>query len=520
MWIVAYDPADQGDLLRGGLSHWLMRHGSPFHQDSDDFVPAHWISMKAIPSLRSLATSSDFILIAAPEVSSPRRHRIWTDEEMPPLDVRKALENTTVERALLSIEFTYNMDFGSNAIQRANNMIQPAVHGLPSFIVVPEAAHALRGVGRLGDGSKTQRLLQNETEGACRLLVQKNREVTLKSVSRLLDKDLDLFAGAMNMSKWKLPLLMGVIGDTWNVPGCYLPLPPTVTFFPNRWKMAGCQLSAAYALIRASMDTWTSEKRKLVHEDDEIMHLRDSAESLLAEIGVSRSTSSRNRSVDWDDWCSNAGYPPQSRADLNLRSIGGREDFNTFNHHSLLSPELTKIDVFDTSDPNSWENWVSRAAMERSGEGRVLTNYSRQKRLKSCRKRNFSSFQFDLLPEELVSRGCIATLHISDHTGRSSAPLHQNLIERTYLGRAECMDLINFRTYAGTPERPRAVVNDRGARDVVFAVDLPINSSKFNDLSRSNANIGLWYKMADIYVLEDGVFLGRLWTRGKLLRLA
>ena len=82
------------------------------------------------------------------------------------------------------------------------------------------------------------------------------------------------------------------------------------------------------------------------------------------------------------------------------------------------------------------------------------------------------------------------------------------------------MDLINFRTYAGTPERPRAVVKDRGARDVVFAVDLPINSSKFNDLSRSNANIGLWYKMADIYVLEDGVFLGRLWTRGKLLRLA
>ena len=124
------------------------------------------------------------------------------------------------------------------------------------------------------------------------------------------------------------------------------------------------------------------------------------------------------------------------------------------------------------------------------------------------------------LPEALQSRNIVATLHISDHTGRPGPPLHQNLIERTYLGRSQMMDLVNFRDYCGTPQKPRAVLNQRGGRFGLLALDLPITSSQFYDLSRTNAQVGGWYRLGDLYVLEDGVFLGREWTGGELLRLA
>ena len=82
------------------------------------------------------------------------------------------------------------------------------------------------------------------------------------------------------------------------------------------------------------------------------------------------------------------------------------------------------------------------------------------------------------------------------------------------------MDLVNFREYVGSEDRIRAVANTRSKRRVVFALDLPITSSDFTEFSESNANISLWYKMADLYILEDGLFLGREWTGDGLLRLA
>ena len=82
------------------------------------------------------------------------------------------------------------------------------------------------------------------------------------------------------------------------------------------------------------------------------------------------------------------------------------------------------------------------------------------------------------------------------------------------------MDLVNFREYVGNEHRMRAVANSRSKRRVAFALDLPINSTDFSQLSQSNANISLWHKMADLYMLEDGLFLGREWTGDGLLRLA
>ena len=72
----------------------------------------------------------------------------------------------------------------------------------------------------------------------------------------------------------------------------------------------------------------------------------------------------------------------------------------------------------------------------------------------------------------------------------------------------------------GTEGRPRAVQNRRSERFVILAVDLPIKSELFEGLANTNAQVEGWYKLGDIFVLEDGIFLGREWTGDGLLRLA
>ncbi|SVC66051.1 uncharacterized protein METZ01_LOCUS318905, partial [marine metagenome] len=143
MWVVGYDPADTRDLRAGGLEHWLRRHGSPFHPDSEGFVTAHWIPITAIPALRDLGprsglkTASDFILISAPEIESPDYHKIWTEDSPPPQEIRQILNGIDSDSALISIEFTYHADFGTNVIERFQNLLQPALMGIPSFISMP-----------------------------------------------------------------------------------------------------------------------------------------------------------------------------------------------------------------------------------------------------------------------------------------------------------------------------------------------------------------------------------------------
>ena len=82
------------------------------------------------------------------------------------------------------------------------------------------------------------------------------------------------------------------------------------------------------------------------------------------------------------------------------------------------------------------------------------------------------------------------------------------------------MDLVNFRKYIGTKKKPRAVHNTRSGRIAILVADLPIDSTLFSNLSRTNSQVEGWYKIGDIFVLEDGIFLGREWTGGGLLRLA
>jgi len=519
MWVVGYDPADTNDLLAGGLEHWLRRHGSPFHPDSEDFIAAHWIPITSIPGLKDLATSSDFILIRAPNIGHLRRHKIWTNTDPPPFQIREIMNEIGPEKALLSIEFTYNMDFGSNTIARANNVIQPALEGVPSFITMPESAVALRGNKQVGNKNVMQRKWEAITSDACKSLVESNTPVEYGTVSEKLDRT-DLPLDAINDGSWKMDLMMAIVGDTWDVAASVINLPESVVYFPDKWKMSGCQLMPIYDLIRSSMNLWNKDGRRIKTSDPAVWNLRMASEQKIANLGPPLRGGRRSRNPEWDEICQQVGYPPQSRADIKHNSIFSQEHLIMTNHHTLLSPELTVVKRFDTQSLCDWQQWSKVQSIERTGRGQVLHNGNKQKRLASFRGRDFGDFSIDLLPNELKDREIVATLHISDHTTRGTAPLHQNLIERTYLGRAEMMDLVNFRRYEGTKDRTRAVTNDRTGRWVIFALDLPISSTRFNELADTNANIGLWYKMADIYILEDGIFLGRLWTRDKLLRLA
>jgi hypothetical protein len=519
MWVVGYDPADTNALLAGGLEHWLRRHGSPFHSESSNFTAAHWIPIKAIPGLRDLATSSDLILVYAPDLPRLRRERLWTSEDPPTPEIRRVLNTIDEHNALLSIEFTYNMDFGSNTIARANNVIQPALKGVPSFITMPSSAVALRNTGRQGNRNETQQDLESICLDACKSLVSTNTPVNYGTVSEVLGRS-DLPIDTINDGSWKMDLMMAVVGDTWNVAASVINLDESVVYFPDKWKMSGCQLGEIYDLISKSIELWLNEGRRLQPTDEIVRGLRKKSEEKIARLGPPLRGGRRSRNLHWDEICQELGYPEQSRSDFTYKTVSGLDNKVRENHHTLLSPELTIVNRFDMNDQRDWQNWALNRAEERTEYGEILHNRNRNKRLAFYRYRDLSEVNVDAIPPEIRKRQVIATLNIADHTARGNAPLHQNLIERTYLGRAEMMDLVNFREYVGSEHRMRAVANSRSRRRVVFALDLPINSTDFSDLSQSNANISLWYKMADLYILEDGLFLGREWTGDGLLRLA
>lgn len=519
MWVVGYDPADTDALRAGGLEHWLRRHGSPFHSESSNYTAAHWIPIRAIPGLRDLATSSDLILVHAPELPKLRRWRLWTSEDPPTPEIRRVLNTIDENNALLSIEFTYNMDFGSNTIARANNVIQPALKGVPSFITMPSSAVALRNTGRQGNRNETQQDWESICFDACKDLVSNNTPVDYGTVSEVLVRS-DLPLDTINNGSWKMDLMMAVVGDTWNVAASVINLDESVVYFPDKWKMAGCQLIEIYNLISKSMELWLNEGRRLQPTDDIVRRLRKKSEEKIARLGPPLRSGRRSRNLHWDEICKELGYPEQSRSDFAYKTVSGLDNKVRENHHTLLSPEMTVVNRFDMNEQLAWQSWALNRANERTESGEVLHNRNRNKRLAFYRYRDISEINIKAIPHALRKRQVIATLNIADHTARGNAPLHQNIIERTYLGRTEMMDLVNFRDYVGSEHRIRAVANTRSERWVVFALDLPISSSEFTELSQSNANIGLWYKIADLYMLEDGLFLGREWTGDGLLRLA
>jgi hypothetical protein len=186
------------------------------------------------------------------------------------------------------------------------------------------------------------------------------------------------------------------------------------------------------------------------------------------------------------------------------------------NHHTLLSAKLSTI--FTVSTIEQWEDWVNQARNERACNG-VSRVFSRNK-LRQLRVRNYANINLQLLPPEIRERELIATIHIKDYTANiQTNPIHHPMRERSYLGRTLMMDLINFRINTANDQLPRAVIPNRRARRVILAADLPISSEIFEN-SLTDSSIAEWYRLADIYVLEDGIFLGREWTGGGLLRLA
>jgi len=524
MWVVGYDPADTNDLLAGGLEFWLRRHGSPFFSESENRVFAHWIPITSIPALRECATSSDFILISVPELGGLRRDHLWTEENPPAEHIRQLLSRIDASRAIISIEFTYHADFGSNTIERIQNLIQPAILGIPSFISMPMSVIQNRGTGRLGNMTNTQRYFHSLTSDACETLVRQNLPVTYDNVTNLIEDDevlpRDLDNGGQanedcraktSFATWKVPLMTSVINDSWEV--CYrIPLPMTTVNFPDRWKMAGCQLTPIFEIINSAIVIWENEGRKLAHSDDVIENMRVINENALRDLPP---PNDRTRNAGWDAFCAVNGYPRQSRAVIGLENPLFEPEFNRNNHHTLLSPNITTVHGIE--DEESWQDWVEQARIERNCTRSLVFSPSK---LRALRIREYGNINIHRIPEVLRSRPAICTIHIKDYTaGIATNPVYHPMRERSYLGRALMMDLVNFRCNLEDDAFPRAVITERGSRNVIYAADLPITSEVFQNAVTDNS-IAEWFRLADIYVLEDGIFLGREWTRDGLLRLA
>ena len=181
------------------------------------------------------------------------------------------------KKALLSIEFTYQVDFGGNVIARNKNVVYPAIKGIPTFITMPESSVALRGNERLGNRNEKQQEWERITYDVCKRLVEANESVTYATVSADLARS-DLPLDAINEGSWKMDLMMAVVGDTWNVAASVINLPESVVYFPDKWKLAGCQLTSIYELVRCSMKVWLEEKRRVKNTDGAVNLLRRASE--------------------------------------------------------------------------------------------------------------------------------------------------------------------------------------------------------------------------------------------------
>ena len=149
---------------------------------------------------------------------------------------------------------------------------------------MPSSAVALRNTGRQGNRNETQQDWEMITLDACSGLVSTNTPVDYGTVSEVLGRS-DLPIDTINNGSWKMDLMMAVVGDTWNVAASVINLDESVVYFPDKWKMAGCQLMEIYNLISESMDLWLNEGRRIQPTDDIVRRLRKKSEEKIARLG-------------------------------------------------------------------------------------------------------------------------------------------------------------------------------------------------------------------------------------------
>jgi hypothetical protein len=367
-------------------------------------------------------------------------------------NIQAALDRLTLDDACLAIEYTAAVPANSNALGRVGRILDHVRAGIPTVYAVPRAGYEGRDEGR-GQGTSAVRGLHDQDHQ--------------RRIAR--DKVLDIGTLAKGdfhyreLSRW-VPLYALCLADSYSVPCAIIPLPEAVKTYPSIWRHSGAELEPLYRVISAVLKLRGRPRRTTAP----FPLLRSITEQLVAA-----GTRARPEPPDeWSAYVKANGHPNGSR-----RYSNGRD-------HLPFSVTKTVAVPVGGAAIRALKALIRAISVGSGLPPKTLTRSQ--------------------IPTQWNTRGLIIGL---------TSPPEIHWREKTYICRLLVVEHCFLRSNVQHRDRPWAMAQDPRSRNHIVAMPLPVGSIQLWREAQADVYVRRWIDFADVLLLEDGVFLGRLWSK-------
>jgi hypothetical protein len=379
---------------------------------------------------------------------SPFPGGIWTSSISPAL--QRGLDRLTRKEACLAVEYTAAMPANSNALGRIGRLFDHVRAGIPTLYAVPKAGY--EGVDE-GRGQKTSSIrgLHDEVQ---QRRIKANRVLPIDK----LDKKAFHFR---ELGRW-VPLYTLSLADSYSVPCGVVPLPDAVKTCPPMWRHSGAELAPLYELISGVI----SQGQRLGTTSPAYKQVRAQTEALVAN-------GTRARPKPPPEWLADVakhGHPNGSR-----RYADGQA-------HMPFSLTKTRVWPIEKQPAKTLAAFLASYHGPRSKLGASAANK---------------------LPSHWKSARLLIEM---------DPPPLEHWREKTYICRLLALEQCFLRRSVNEKQRPWAMAPDPRDRQHLVAVRLTVTSEEVWQEAQTDVYVRRWIDFADVLLLQDGLFLGRLWT--------
>jgi hypothetical protein len=369
-----------------------------------------------------------------------------------PARIRAVLDRLTLDDACFAVEYTAAMPANSNALGRIGRILDHVSAGIPTVYAVPRAGYEGRDQGR-GQGTSAVRGLHDQYH---QRRIARNAVLDIRALAR---GDFHY----RELSRW-LPLYALCLADSYSVPCAIVPLPEAVKTCPPIWRHSGAELEPLYRVISAVL-----KLRRKPHRDAAPFPLLRSTTEQLVAFG----TRARPQPpATWGSYVGANGHPNGSR-----RYPDGRD-------HLPFSITKTVAVAVGENPFRALKTLVRTVAVGTGRPPKAGTTRSQ-------------------IPSQWRTRGLVIGL---------TPPPERHWREKTYVCRLLAAEHCFLRSSVQHRNRPWAMAQNPRSRDHVVAVRLPVGSIQLWREAQTDVYVRRWVDFADVLLLNDGVFLGRLWS--------
>jgi len=379
---------------------------------------------------------------------SPFPGGIWTHSISPAL--QRSLDRLTLQNACLAVEYTAAMPANSNALGRIGRLFDHVRAGIPTLYAVPKAGY--EGVDE-GRGKQTSAIRGLDD-------ISQQRRIKANGILSIDNFDKSAFH-FRKLSRW-VPLYALSLADSYSVPCGVVPLPEAVKTCPPTWRHSGAELAPLYKLISAVI----SQGQRLNRTSPAYKKVREQTEALVA----TGTRACPKPPQEWLEYVTKHGHPHGSRMD----SHGQK--------HMPFSVTATRV-------------WP----IERQ-PAKTLTAFLASHPRPSSR---LDAGAANKLPPSWRDAGLLIEME---------PPPKEHWREKTYICRLLVLEQCFLRKSVKEKEQPWAMAADPSERRHLIAVQLPVPSELVWMEARTDVYVRRWIDFADVLLLSDGLFLGRLWT--------